>query len=46
MLTVGLPAVLDDLDDAGTLRASAPSGQPTELPKVTGSTDGDQPTAG
>jgi hypothetical protein len=26
MLTVGLPAVLDDLDDAGTLRASAPSG--------------------
>jgi uncharacterized protein YndB with AHSA1/START domain len=26
MLTVGLPAVLDDLDDAGTLRASVPSG--------------------
>jgi len=46
MLTVGLPAVLDDLDDAGTLRASAPSGPSTELPKVTGSTDGDQPTAG
>ena len=46
MLTVGLPAVLDDLDDAGTLRASAPSGPSTELPKVTGSTHGDRPTAG